>query len=391
MIILRHKIFFVATIDSSVNSFLLHHIKILSKYFDVLVITTCDDISFIKKQGLNVKVIPMKISRKIQIFNDLLNLIRLISLLIKYKPKAVHSITPKAGLLAMVAAGLVHVPVRVHTFTGQIWVNKRGFKRFILKFFDYLISNLSTLNIVDSPSQRDFLIKQKVLSITKATVFGLGSVSGVDLKRFKPDKATFNNMRAQLSIPKNAFVFTYLGRLNKDKGILDLAYAFSMIETKKAFLLVVGPDEHNFVNKIKKINKHKSSQVRIIGHTSRPEDYLAASDALCLPSYREGFGSVIIEAAATGVPAIASNIYGISDAIINLKTGILHQPKDVKGIISAMQNFLNNPELVKRYGRAAKKRVIVEFDANVMSKYWLNFYFQILGSQLDQSKKSFHG
>ena len=333
----------------------------------------------------------MKISRKIQIFNDLLNLIRLISLLIKYKPKAVHSITPKAGLLAMVAAGLVHVPVRVHTFTGQIWVNKRGFKRFILKFFDYLISNLSTLNIVDSPSQRDFLIKQKVLSITKATVFGLGSVSGVDLKRFKPDKATFNNMRAQLSIPKNAFVFTYLGRLNKDKGILDLAYAFSMIETKKAFLLVVGPDEHNFVNKIKKINKHKSSQVRIIGHTSRPEDYLAASDALCLPSYREGFGNVIIEAAATGVPAIASNIYGISDAIINLKTGILHQPKDVKGIISAMQNFLNNPELVKRYGRAAKKRVIVEFDANVMSKYWLNFYFQILGSQLDQSKKSFHG
>lgn len=390
MIILRHKIFFVATIDSSVNSFLLHHIKILSNYFDISVITTCDDISFLKKQGLNVKVIPMKISRKIQVFKDLSNLIRLISLLIKYKPKVVHSITPKAGLLAMVAAGLVHIPVRIHTFTGQIWVNKRGFKRFILKFFDYLISNLSTLSIVDSPSQRDFLIKQKVVSKKKATVFGLGSVSGVDLKRFKPDRATFNNVRAQLSIPKNAFVFTYLGRLNKDKGILDLAYAFSKIETKKAFLLIVGPDENNFVDKIKKINKHKSSQVRVIGHTSRPEDYLAASDTLCLPSYREGFGSVIIEAAATGVPAIASNIYGISDAIINLKTGILHQPKDVKGIISAMQNFLENPELVRRYGRAAKERVIAEFDANVMSKYWLNLYLQILGSEEYEPQKSSH-
>ena len=136
----------------------------------------------------------------------------------------------------------------------------------------------------------------------------------------------------------------------------------------------MGPDEDNLTDEIKKINKHKSFQIKFVGHTNRPEDYLAASDTLCLPSYREGFGNVIIEAAATGVPCIASNIYGISDAILNQKTGALHAPRDVNAIFGAMQNFLKNPKLVKKYGRAARKRVRAEFDANVISKYWLNFY-----------------
>lgn len=380
MNILRHKIFFVATVEFSVNSFLLNHIKRLSRHFDITVITSCDDILFLQKQGLEVNVIPMKIERKVHPFKDLFVLIKLIGLFVRHKPKAVHSITPKAGLLAMLAARIANIPIRVHTFTGQVWVHSRGFKRLTLKFFDYLIARLSTLNIVDSPSQLDFLIYQKVLSHDNSIVFGSGSVSGVDLKRFKPNRKVFADVRSQLSIPESAFVFTYLGRLNKDKGILDLAYAFSKIQAKKVFLLFVGPDENDFVNQIKRINKHKSSQLRIIGHTNRPEDYLAASNALCLPSYREGFGSVIIEAAATGVPAIASDIYGISDAIVHQKTGVLHAPRDVNAIVEAMHNFINEPKFVRTCGRAAKKRVEAEFDANVMSNYWLNYYQTKLNS-----------
>ena len=388
---MRHKIFFVATTESAVNAFLLNHLTVLTKTFDVAVIVNTNDSFFLNKQGLDINVISLNISRNIRIFSDLYCLIQLIYIFIKFRPSVVHSITPKAGLLAMLSASISFIPVRIHTFTGQVWAIQFGFKRFFLKLCDRLIANLSSFNIVDSLSQQKFLINQNVLTEKKSVVFGLGSVSGVDLKRFKPTKKALTEVRYKLKIPEGAFIFIYLGRLNKDKGILDLAHSFSKIRTKQAFLLVVGPDENNLVKQIKKINKHKSSQLRIIGHTNRPEDYLATSDALCLPSYREGFGNVIIEAAATGIPAIASNIYGISDAINNRKTGVLHQPKDVKAIISAMQNFLENPELVRSYGRAAKERVIAEFDANVMSKYWLNFYLQILGSEGYETQKSSHG
>jgi glycosyltransferase involved in cell wall biosynthesis len=175
-------------------------------------------------------------------------------------------------------------------------------------------------------------------------------------------------------IPDDAFVYIFLGRLNKGKGILDLAHAFSMIEHKKAFLLVVGPDEGEFVSDIKKINADKLDRIRFIGFTRVPERYLAASNVLCLPSYREGFGSVIIEAAAMRVPAIASNIYGISDAIVNNETGLLHEVHDVDAIRDAMTMFLNDIQLSIKYGEAAKSRAIKFFDSKIISSHWLIFY-----------------
>lgn len=380
----NNRIFFVATVNFAINAFLLNHLKALSKYFDVAVIVNTEDADFLIKQGINVKVIPLKISRNIHILSDIACLIRLISIFIKYHPSAVHSITPKAGLLAMLAAFFARVPFRVHTFTGQVWATKVGLKRLMLKSFDRLIAVLTTFNIVDSPSQRQFLIDEKVLCKKNSIVFGLGSVSGVDLKRFKSSKAAFDECRHTLEISEGAFVFTYLGRLNKDKGVLDLANAFSLIENKKAYLLIVGPDEGGFVDEIKKINAHKLEQIRFVGFTSVPEQYLAASNALCLPSYREGFGSVIIEAAAMGLPAIASNIYGISDAVVNNQTGLLHTPADVSSILFCLNTFLNDSRLVKKYGDAAKLRAINEFDAHLITKYWCQFYLEKMSyNQID--------
>jgi glycosyltransferase involved in cell wall biosynthesis len=155
---------------------------------------------------------------------------------------------------------------------------------------------------------------------------------------------------------------------------LDLAQAFSKIKDSNAYLLIVGPDEGGFVDEIKKINAHKLEQIRFVGFTKVPEQYLAASNALCLPSYREGFGSVIIEAAAMGVPAIASNIYGISDAAVNNETGLLHMPAEVSSILNCLNAFLNNPKSVKKYGDAAKLRAVRDFDANLITAHWVDFY-----------------
>lgn len=374
----KPKIFFVATVEFAVNAFLFHHLKVLSNYFEIALIVNTDDTMFLKKQGLDIRVIPLKISRKINLLNDLLSLIKLSWIFIKERPASVHSITPKAGLLSNLAGFFTGVPLRIHTFTGQVWASKQGIKRTILKSIDKLTAGLATVSIVDSLSQRDFLLAENVISPQKSIVFGSGSVSGVDLSKFKPSKKNRYEVMRDLSIPKDAFIFLYLGRLNRDKGVLDLASAFSKIRNDKAYLLVVGPDEADFGNQMQKLCGRNQERMRLVGFSKEPQKYLAAADVLCLLSYREGFGSVIIEAAAMGVPAIASNIYGISDAVQNQKTGLLHAPKDIDATINCMNLFLSDPKLLKRYGSVAKKRAHKEFDADVMSQHWLNFYLKHL-------------
>jgi glycosyltransferase involved in cell wall biosynthesis len=370
----KPAIYIVATVEFAINAFLKQHLSLLSKRFNITVVVNTSDPSFLKKQGINVNVIPLDIKRNINIFSDLRALSSLFYLFLKNRPVSVQSITPKAGLLAMAAGYMARVPFKVHTFTGQVWVTKGGVFRYILKKLDTMIAFFSDYAIVDSPSQSQFLVEEKVLPLKKSIVFGSGSVSGVDLEKFKPCKKTYADVRSELSIPDDAFVFVYVGRLNAEKGLLELATAFSKIHDDKAYLVVVGPDEGGYSQKIKNLSNMNLGRVRLIGFTSEPYRYLAASNALCLPSYREGFGSVIIEAAAMGVPAIASNIYGISDAVQNYKTGLLHSPKNSDQLLKCMEVFLSNPDLVAEYGAAAKKRAINEFDAKILTKYWLDFY-----------------
>lgn len=372
------KICFAATVDTAITSFLANHLRELSKLYELTIITNTSNPYLLSEIGVDANLIQIKFSRRIALFSDFYCLLKLVQIFMKNRFVSIHSITPKAGLLAMAAARICFIPLRVHTFTGQVWATETGLKRSFLKFIDKLIGEMTTHNVVDSPSQCNFLAQQKVLREQKSIVFGSGSVSGVDLKRFMPNEHMRVKVRLELAIPKGAFVFIYLGRLNQDKGILDLARAFAKIQNSKVFLLIVGPDEGGFVDKIKIINIHKSSQVKFVDFTSKPEDYLAASDVLCLPSYREGFGNVIIEAAAMGIPAIASNIYGISDAIINEQTGLLHAPGNIKSIFDAMEHLRTKPKLVKKYGDAAMKRVKAEFDANTISKYWCNFYLEMV-------------
>ena len=366
----RKSICFVATVEFAVSAFLLSHLKELSKYYDLTVIVNLKNPNFLIDKKLDIKLININFSREINIISDLLSLVQLAYLFLIKKYDAVHSITPKAGLLAMIASFLTFTPVRVHCFTGQVWSTKSGLSRLFLKLIDKIIGNLSTQNIVDSKSQYDFLVKENVLNKDKALVFGSGSVSGVDLLKFKPNTKVKSSLRKKLKISPSSFVFVFLGRLNSDKGIHDLINAFISTDLKSAYLLLVGPDEENISSKF----KGNQSNIIFPGLISSPQDFLAVSDVLCLPSYREGFGNVVIEAAATGVPSIVSNIYGLSDAIVLNKTGLAHEPHDVQEITKLMKSLFNNRKLVMDLGKAAKKRAISEFDSKILVKHWKIFY-----------------
>jgi glycosyltransferase involved in cell wall biosynthesis len=370
----KQKICFVATVDFTVSTFLIGHMRELSKFYEITVITRSNNLNFLFEQGIKARVIALNISRKINIFMDIFCLLKLILIFSKNRFACVHSITPKAGLLSMLAAKLTRIPLRIHTFTGQVWALNSGIKRLILRLLDKLIGLLSTYNFIDSASQKDFLIKEGVLSNEKALVFGNGSVSGVDLAKFKANNQLGKRVKKELKIPQDAFIFIYLGRLVKDKGVLDLARAFSKIESPNAYLIFVGPDEGLLDGVIKEICHCKLLNIRLIGFTKAPYQYLSASNVLCLPSYREGFGNVIIEAAAMGIPSIASDIYGVRDAIDNNITGLLHKPGIVSDIKEKMNRMLNSKDLVILLGRNAKKRASDKYDSIVISCYWVNFY-----------------
>ncbi len=372
----KRSICFVATVEFAVNAFLLNHLKELSKYYDVTVIVNLKNPNFLIDKKLDIKLININFSRNINIISDLFSLFQLIFIFLTKKYDAVHTITPKAGLLGMIASFLTFVPLRVHCFTGQVWVTRKGISRIILKLIDKLIGILTSKNIVDSKSQYDFLLKEKILKKNKTIVFGNGSIAGVDLSKFKPNKKIKGILRKKLKISASAFVFIFLGRLNSEKGVNDLINAFILANLKSAYLVLAGPDEE----KISFKSKNYQSNIIFTGLTSRPQDFLAMSNMLCLPSYREGFGSVVIEAAATGIPSIVSNIYGLSDAIVLNKTGFSHKIGDIKELSRLMSYAFRNKKLINSFGIAAERRVIDNFDSKLLVNYWKNFYRYNLSS-----------
>ena len=378
----KKKICLVSAIPMSLNVFMRPHIEMLAEQYDVTLIANGAVEEFLMAKEWGVHVVPVAIARDIQPFQDLRALLTLMRIFKSAHFDAVHSITPKAGLLSMLAAAWTGVPIRIHTFTGQVWATKNGWVRKGLKALDKLIARCATSLLTDSPSQKDFLVNEGIVRQDKIKVLGKGSVAGVDVLRFKPNALARKHIRTELNISDSAVVCLYLGRLNPDKGVQDLAQAFAQIaaQVHNAHLLVVGPDEANMSDLIEKTLSVCRPQYHRVGFTNKPEDYMAAADLFCLPSYREGFGSVLIEAAAVGVPALASHIYGITDAVDDGKTGILHEPKNVAQIAQGLLTFIQDDELRHNMATHAIERAYQLFDTKVLVSAMRAHYGQLFQS-----------
>jgi len=371
---LKEKICFVVSSPMTVSAFLQQPIRRLSERYDVHVALNIRPGESLAGVENLVTVLPISIERKIMPWRDLRALWQMIVLFRRHRFKLVHSVTPKAGLLAMLAAFLAGIDIRVHTFTGQVWVTRRGLSRLILKNMDKLIARFGTYALVDSPSQRQFLLDVGVLSEAKSGVLAEGSISGVDTMRFQPDDLARKRLRDELKISGEKVLFLFLGRLNRDKGVPDLAAAFAALNDERAHLLLVGPDEEDITAQVMQLTEGCKDRVHFVGYAAKPEEYMAAADVLCLPSYREGFGSVVIEAAAVGIPAIGTRIYGVVDAIQEDVSGVLFGARDISGLQAAMRHMVNNREYRLQLGQQARTRAIKTFSSDRLSAAWLAFY-----------------
>ena len=375
------KLCFVATIPDVVYSFLREHIRASAGKWAVKIISHPARAELL--DGLDAEFIPLLIERKVSPWRDLLIFVQLVILFRRERFDLVHSIMPKTGLLSMLAGWLTGVPVRLHTFTGQVWATKRGWKRAALKFFDKLIVLFATQVLVDSPSQRDFLLAEGVLPRGKGVVLGCGSICGVDRQRFHPDAQARNAVRAELGIGPEQTVILFLGRLNRDKGIAELATVFAEIAAQRAevVLVLVGAEENVPFARVQEICGMQRERLRRVSFTPEPERYMAAADIFCLPSYREGFGQVIIEAGASGVPAVASRIYGITDAVEDGKTGLLFPAGDLAAFKQALLKLIVDRELRQRMGEAARVRALELFPGPKITEEMLGLYGELLGQR----------
>ena len=361
--------------------FLAHQINALVELYDVTIITNLNtNRSILDNISNKVSIINLPIERNISLFSDLRALLLLVLIFYKNGFFLAHSVSPKAGLLSAIAAWITRVPNRLHTFTGQVWMTKKGVSRWFLKLLDKIIVTLNTNILVDSFSQQDFLIKEGVLSKDFSIVLGSGSISGVDVNRFQPSKIHRNLIRKKLNIKDDCVIFLFVGRLKKEKGMFELVEAFKNVSEQHndVALLIVGPDEEELKQKlISRLETCKES-VRFIDFTKVPEQYMAASDVFVLPSYREGFGSVIIEAASCGLPSIGSNIYGLSDAIEAEKTGLLVSVRSSKTLARAMLKLVNNDKLRNKMGLSARSRAIHHFSQDNITLEILKLYKRLI-------------
>jgi len=377
----RRRLCFVTASEMTVRAFLIDHMRIASQYYDVSLVTnTCNPAFLAEEYGINVNVFSVNISRAISPLNDIISFVKLWNIYRQQRFHLVHSITPKAGLLSAVAGCLAGIPHRWHTFTGQVWATRTGLSRLLLKFMDWLNARCTTRSLADSRSQLDFLISEGVVASDKASVLAEGSISGVDILRFRPNLQARAEVRSEHGIADDAPLCIYLGRLKKDKGVLVLAKAFAVVQAQSpdTMLMYIGPDEESLESELKKLAGTAADNVRFVPFTNSPERYLAAADVFCLPSYREGFGSVVIEAAACGVPAVGTNIYGISGGIAEGETGLLVQAGLVDELASAMTELLGDPMKRDRMGGRARERIQEQFSSDVVTKALISEYSKVL-------------
>jgi glycosyltransferase involved in cell wall biosynthesis len=354
----------------------------LNQHFEVVAVSGEDaHLRTVAEREL-VRVVPLPMQRAIRPFHDLVALWRLYWLFRTERPQIVHSITPKAGLLSMIAAKYARVPIRIHTFTGLIFPSKKGLFQKLLILMDKVLCWHATHIFPEGNGVKQDLEKFKITS-KPLKIIANGNVNGIDLDYFNVENVNIEEkqkLKNELNILSEDFVFIFVGRLVGDKGINELIEAFFKLPIPNTKLLLVGPFESELdplqPETINQINTNPN--IISVGFQSDVRPYFAVSDCLVFPSYREGFPNVVMQAGAMGLPSIVTNINGCNEIIVEGENGTIIPVKNVAAIVEAMQKMCSDIAYYKQLQQNARAMIQSRYEQRVVWEALLEEYRRVL-------------
>ena len=361
------KLIRTSTIAMSLDLLLKGQLSFLSRHYEVVAVSGDDEHLERVKERERVRTHGLSMARQISPIQDLISLVKLYLFFRKEKPHIVHSITPKAGLLSMIAARLAGVPIRMHTFTGLIFPTSTGLKRKILIWMDRLLCRMATHIYPEGNGVRNDLIQFGITN-KPLKILGNGNVNGIDLAFFDPDLYTADDRlatRGKIGIGERDFVFVFVGRLVTDKGISELVGAFDRLaaEIGNVSLLLVGPRESDLTPLPDAteaiINRH--SRIFTTGFQNDIRSYLYAADVFVFPSYREGFPNVVLQAGAMGLPSIVTDINGSNEIVEDGRNGVIVPPRNADALRKAMSDLAGDADAVGRMRMHAREMIASRF------------------------------
>ena len=376
------KKFFITTTIPTTLSFFKGNLRYLSEWFEVCAISSkLEELQQIgKREGVRIHCIPMV--RPISLVKDFICLFKFIFFFLKERPYVVHGNTPKASMLSMVAAWITRRPVRIYMCHGLRYQGTQGKMRKLLMWMEKLTCACATEVICVSNGVRETFAADGICPLRKSVVLGAGSATGLDIDFFNPDKVESNIMRTELGLSSNDFVFLFVGRIVTDKGINEMVAAFNRLsrEHSHAHLVLVGAEEteQNPITEHSRSIINDNNHIHAIGRRSDVRPYLKDADAFVFPSYREGFGMVLIEANAMGVPAISSDIIGCNEIIVPSENGEIIPVKDEEALYMKMKAWVEAPEKVKMMSTKSRALVMTRFDRKVVWKKALDEYLRLV-------------
>ena len=347
------KLIRITTVPISIEKLLENQPKYFSKFFDITIVSS--DKSQLEKLGKKqgVKTFCLPLTRKITPFKDIIAIFKLYFFLKRENPKIVHSHTPKAGFVGMTASFFAGVPIRMHTVAGLPLMERKFIKKKVLIFIEKLTYLFATNVYSNSKKLMEFILSKKFCSKRKIKTLANGSSNGIDTKYFSDNISLIskNKLLDTLKILKNDFVFCYVGRVVKDKGINELVSAFNELnlKNKNCKLIIVGKIE-NETNPVSKSTMgiiKKNKNILLTGFKNDVRPYLSIGNCFVFPSYREGFPNVLMQAGAMNLPCIATNINGCNEIIQDNINGFLIPPKNIDALVKAMQKIMDKKLIIK--------------------------------------------
>ena len=372
--IAKPKLFRISTVPMSLNLLLKGQLNFLNQDFDVTAISgEGADLELVKERE-GVKTHPIEMHRHISLKQDLASLWRLYRYFKKEKPDIIHSITPKAGLLSMMAGKLAGVPIRMHTFTGLIFPYKNGYMKRTLIIMDRILCRCATHVYPEGKGVKEDLQRHNITN-KPLKIIANGNVNGVDLDYYHPEaisEEAKNQLRDSLQIKKEDFVFVFVGRLVIDKGVRELVKAFDALSKhhQNIKLILVGPREnaHNPKKRAMFHTINQNQKIITVGFQNDVRPYYAVSNVLMLPSYREGFPNAVLQAGAMGLPGIVSDISGCNEIIEHEVNGLLVPKKNHQELQKTMEKILVTPNFLESLQKNARNRVAESFDKSLVWK-----------------------